>query len=69
MAKFLKSTVWDKVPEGSTVILYIPEFLYKTVYSRQWSLGYTKTSSIRSAVCIQLPACDRRTDGRTDTGP
>ena len=29
--KFLKSRVWDKVSEGSTLILEVPEFLYNTV--------------------------------------
>ena len=32
VVKFLKSGVWDEVPEGSTIILEIAEFPYKTVY-------------------------------------
>jgi len=28
---FSKSRVWDKVPEGSTLVLEIPEFHYNTV--------------------------------------
>jgi len=31
VAKFSKSSVWSKVPEGSTLIFEVPEFPYNTV--------------------------------------
>ena len=53
MAKFFKSRVWRKVPEGSTLMLKVPEFPYNTVQDRWKEAPTPKTSPIRSTVSIE----------------
>jgi len=67
VAKFSECEVWNKVPEGSILILEIPKFLFNTVWDRWKEASMPKTSSIRLVVPIQYwLVTDGRTDGRTD---
>jgi len=64
MVKFSKSGVWDKVPEGSTLIMEILKFPYNTLWGRWKEDSMLNTSSIRPVVSIQPRLL---TDGQTDT--
>jgi len=56
MAKLSKSTVWDKVPQESTLILAgsLTEFLITQSEIGAGIISHAKTSSIRPAVSIEL---------------
>jgi len=58
---FLKSRVWDKVPEGSTLILEIPESRYDTVYDRL-TVAYAKNELDPFSRFDTIPVCDGRSD-------
>jgi len=45
MAKFSKFRFWDKVPEGSTLILEVPKFPYNIAWDRWREDSMPKTSS------------------------
>ena len=65
MAKFSKHGIWDKVPEGSTVILGDTQiFLQQGVGLVEGSL-YAKTQLDSSSRFDTIPACGGRTGGRT----
>jgi len=67
--KFAKSRVWDRVPDGSrpTLILELAEFLENTVKEGSKEAAAPKTSSVRSAVSMELRLpTDRETDTDTD---
>ena len=53
VAKFLKSGVSDKVPEGSALSFEITEFPFNTVQDGWKETHMSKTSSIRPAVSIE----------------
>ena len=61
MAKFYKPGVWDKVPQGRTLIF--EDFPYDTAWDRWKKAFMPKTSSIRPVVSIQYRLV---TDGQTD---
>ena len=64
MAKFSKSEVRDKVPEGSTLIFGDTQISLQTVWEGSPHDKYHLDSSSRFDT---IPACDGQTDERMDT--
>jgi len=60
MAKISKSRVWDKVPEGNTMIFGHTHIPCNTVWDRWKKAPMPKPSSIHPVVLI--PAYDAQTD-------
>ena len=63
MAKFYKSTLWDKVPKGNTLIFGDTQIFLKHSVVQVEESFHAKTSSIRPVVSIQRRLV---TDGQTD---
>jgi len=63
MANFSESKVWDKVPEGITLILEIPNFLTTQCTVYKWKkASMPKTSPIcLSSSFDRTPTCDKQT--------
>jgi len=70
-AKFSKSGVWNRVPEGSTLIFWSePNFPLTQCRMGGRKLPCPKPSSIHPAVSMELRlVTDRQTYGQTDTWP
>jgi len=62
---FSKSRVWDKVPEGSTLVLEIPEFHCNTVLDKPRVACMPNMSLMHSAILTKYRVV---TDRQTDTG-
>ena len=54
VAKFSKPGVYDKVPEGSDLIFGDNRISFNTVYDGWMEAHMLKTSSIRSAILVEL---------------
>jgi len=67
VAKFPKSGVWDKVPEGSSLILEIPEFPQNTALHGSMKTCTRKNQLDPCSRFDTITACDRQTHRHTTT--
>ena len=67
VAKFSKSGVWDKVPEGSTLILGDTHISLQHIMGQvEGRKPHAKNQLDSSSRFDTIPAYDRRAEGRTD---